>query len=117
MANAYEPRTDLADRLLQRTERGPKVGFGSALFRRLGIADPFAGGDITDRALTQPKLDFLSSRAYLAELRNADRHGDDADFKRYRETTSLLWPLPPGVYSRLPRAARDLLFFDRPAFR
>jgi hypothetical protein len=30
----------------------------------------------------------------------------------YRARTSLLWPVPPGLYAALPAAARSALFFD-----
>ena len=40
------------------------------------------------------------------------RAGGDARFVAYRARTSLLWPVPPGLYAALPAAARSALFFD-----
>ena len=55
---------------------------------------------------------MVGEAAHLAEVKNAERYQDSADFKRYRATTSLLWPVPRSVYARVPRSLRACLFFD-----
>ena len=67
------------------------------------------------RALLSPLMTLglmVGEAAHLAEVKNAERYRDSADFKRYRATTSLLWPVPRSLYARVPRSLRACLFFD-----
>ena len=81
----------------------------------LGLAVVAAGPPPSGWAFLSPAMTLLlmvGEAAHLAEVKNDARYADSAEFKRYRATTSLLWPVPRGVYASIPAPLRRVLFFD-----
>ena len=60
---------------------------------------------------------MLFEAGLLAEWKTNQRHGSDPAFVAYKQQTSLLWPVPPALYSSLPAAARAVFFFDWALYR
>ena len=47
-----------------------------------------------------------------SERKNNERYLSDRSYRDYRDRTSLLWPISPHLYLRLPRALKKTLFFQ-----
>mmetsp|Transcript_19976 Transcript_19976/g.47579 ORF Transcript_19976/g.47579 Transcript_19976/m.47579 type:complete len:305 (-) Transcript_19976:79-993(-) len=58
---------------------------------------------------------FVSGLPILEKSANK-RYGGSSEYKEYREQTSILLPLPPGVYGALPEAVKLVLFLEWPLY-
>ncbi len=60
---------------------------------------------------------LAGTAANIAEANNASRHGGFRDYEAYRHTTSMFFPVPRFIYTRLPSVIRKTILMDWETWR
>ena len=55
---------------------------------------------------------MLFEATLSSEVNNNKRFHSQIDYHQYRKQTSLLWPISPNIYSRLPQWMKRMIFFE-----
>lgn len=66
-------------------------------------------------SLTSPLFTLfimLFEATLSSEVNNNKRFASQIDYHQYRKQTSLLWPIFPSIYLRLPKSIKRMIFFE-----